>query len=144
MECLWRVTAGDSHLTHLIMTDCFTAVIMIHKEGTDLWSAAPCVAVLQTCSVRQLIYINILSAVSPLLLLRLLSLYQLPTHACTPSPSFLPRLHDHYWRQEGRRGKTLSRDPPPNAQLIWVAILAALLWLPFHAIWYKLGPNSKM
>lgn len=39
----------------------------------------------------QLIYVNSPAAIS-LLLLWLLSLYQLPTHACTPSPSFLISL----------------------------------------------------
>lgn len=39
----------------------------------------------------QLIYVNSPAAIS-LLLLWLLSLYQPPTHACTPSPSFLISL----------------------------------------------------
>lgn len=43
---LWRVTAGGLHPQLPIMTDCFTAVIMIHKEGEQIFDpqpAAPCV-----------------------------------------------------------------------------------------------------
>lgn len=83
---------GEPHLKLPIMTDCFTAVVAIHKEGRPSLIRGPwppCVGVLQTCSASQLIYINIQSAVSLLLLLRLLSLYQL-AYACLHSLAILP------------------------------------------------------
>lgn len=95
---------GEPHLKLPIMTDCFTAVVTIHKEGKPSLIRGPwppCVGVLQTCSASQLIYINIRPSASCCCCGCYLFI-SLPTHACTPSPPVLPRLSDHYRRQEGR------------------------------------------
>lgn len=144
----WKVfvpcdSRGEPHLKLPIMTDCFTAVVAIHKEGNPSLIRGPrppCVGVLQTCSASQLIYINIQSAVSLLLLLRLLSLYQL-AYACLHSLAILPPSAPRSLlttRREEGGGKPLNRDLPPNTRLIWVAIPAALPWVPFHAKLYIL------
>lgn len=102
--CVVQQQGGEPHLKLPIMTDCFTAVVTIHKEGKPSLIRGPrppCVGVLQTCSASQLIYINIRPSASCCCCGCYLFI-SLPTHACTPSPSFLPRLPDHYGRQEGR------------------------------------------
>lgn len=84
----------------LSMIDCFITGIVIYKQGNYLWSTVhgP-VLEFPTHTHGQLIYINRPAAVNLLLLpvLWLLSLYQLPTHACIPSPypwSFLTKRQE--------------------------------------------------
>lgn len=93
----WRegeIIPGDSSRGYvskpLREIDCFTTGIVIHKRGNYLCSVLGMRISIQHPH-RQLIYINSPGAVSLLLLPLLwpLSLYQLPTHACTPSPSCL-------------------------------------------------------
>ncbi len=111
------------------MMDCFTTGIVIYKQGNYLWSTVRAsVFSLQLTHTHtqththiesQLIYINGPAAVSLLLLPLLwpLSLYQLPTHACTPSPSFLLFSIIIPGQKTGGGGATWRRTcppPPPN------------------------------
>lgn len=92
------------------------------KWGNDLLSGGE----------TQLIYVNSPAAIS----LLLLSLYQLPTHACTPSPSFLISLIIPHQNMGGGGGDaSFTGGLSPSPQRYTHNLLLVSRHSSFHAWW---------